>query len=58
MRTLDPRLGQWLDTKVRSQLLGLALCRCVFELPPAAAMPVERIVREIGATVERYLTGG
>ena len=43
---------------VSSQLLGLALCRYVFELPPVVAMPVERIVREVGATVQRYLDGG
>ena len=43
---------------VSSQLLGLALCRYVFELPPVVAMPVERIVREVGETVQRYLDGG
>ena len=43
---------------VSSQLLGLALCRYVFELPPVVAMPVERIVREVGETVQRYLEGG
>jgi AcrR family transcriptional regulator len=43
---------------VSSQLLGLALCRYVFELPPVVALPVERIVRDVGATVERYLGDG
>jgi AcrR family transcriptional regulator len=43
---------------VSSQLLGLAFCRYVFELPPVVAMPVERVVREVGATVQRYLDGG
>ncbi len=43
---------------VSSQLLGLALCRYVLELPPVVAMPPERIVRELGLTVERYLGGG
>jgi AcrR family transcriptional regulator len=42
---------------VSSQLLGLALCRYVFELPPLVAMPRERIVRDVGATVQRYLEG-
>jgi hypothetical protein len=42
---------------VSSQLLELAFCRYVFELPPVAAMPVERIVREVGAMVQRYLDG-
>jgi AcrR family transcriptional regulator len=42
---------------VSSQLLGLAFCRYVFDLPPVVAMPIERIVREVGATVQRYLDG-
>jgi AcrR family transcriptional regulator len=43
---------------VSSQLLGLALCRYVLELPPVVALPVEHIVREVGATLERYLGDG
>ena len=42
---------------VSSQLLGLAFCRYVFALPPVVAMPAERIVREVGATIQRYLDG-
>lgn len=43
---------------VASQLLGLALTRYVLKLPPLVEMPREVIVREIGATVQRYATGG
>ncbi len=42
---------------VSSQLLGLAFCRYVFALPPVVAMPAERIVREVGATIQSYLGG-
>lgn len=42
---------------VASQLLGLAFCRYVLELPPVAALPRERIVRDVGATIQRYLAG-
>ena len=42
---------------VSSQLLGLALCRYVLKLPPLVAMPRERVVRDVGATVQRYLGG-
>ncbi len=58
-----PALGRgggdpWRAGLISSQLLGLAFCRYVFELPPVVAMPVERLVREVGATVQRYLDGG
>lgn len=43
---------------VASQLLGLALTRYVLKLPPVVALPREKIVREVGATIQRYLTGG
>jgi AcrR family transcriptional regulator len=42
---------------VVSQLLGLALCRYVFILPPVVAMPTDRIVETVGATLQRYLEG-
>ncbi|HTU12943.1 MAG TPA: TetR family transcriptional regulator [Allosphingosinicella sp.] len=42
---------------VASQLLGLALTRYVLKLPPVAALDAETIVREVGATVQRYATG-
>jgi AcrR family transcriptional regulator len=42
---------------VSTQLLGLALCRYVLKLPPVVALPRERIVRDLGATIQRYLDG-
>jgi AcrR family transcriptional regulator len=40
---------------VATQLLGLALCRYVLKLPPVVALPRDRIVRDLGATIQRYL---
>jgi AcrR family transcriptional regulator len=40
---------------VASQLLGLALGRYVLKLPPLVALSPERIVEDVGATVQRYL---
>lgn len=42
---------------VSSQLLGLALCRYVLRLPPVVGLSQERIVREVGRTIQRYVTG-
>jgi len=42
---------------VASQLLGLALTRYVVKVPPVVALPMEVIVREVGATIQRYATG-
>jgi AcrR family transcriptional regulator len=42
---------------VATQLLGLALCRYVLCLPPVVAMTGDQLVTDIGATVQRYLTG-
>lgn len=42
---------------VSSQLLGLALCRYILKIPPLVEMPPETIVREVGATVQRYVVG-
>ena len=40
-----------------SQMLGLALTRYVLVFPPVVALDHATIVREIGATVQRYATG-
>ncbi len=40
---------------VASQLLGLALCRYILKLPPVAALTRDEIVRDIGATLQRYI---
>lgn len=42
---------------VSSQLLGLALCRYVLKLPPLVGMPADRLVAELGPTLQRYLVG-
>ncbi len=42
---------------VASQLLGMALCRYILKLPPVVAMPRRKLVEEIGATLQRYITG-
>ena len=42
---------------VSSQMLGLALTRYVLRLPPVATMTREELVRWVGPTLQRYLTG-
>ncbi|MFC4337423.1 TetR/AcrR family transcriptional regulator [Salininema proteolyticum] len=39
-----------------SQVLGIALCRFILEIPPVVAMGVEEAVRWYGPTLQRYLT--
>jgi AcrR family transcriptional regulator len=39
---------------VASQLLGLALCRYILEIPPVVAMSREDIIAQVGATLQRY----
>jgi Tetracyclin repressor-like, C-terminal domain len=41
---------------VASQILGLALCRCVLSLPPVAALSPDEVVGWLAPTVQRYLT--
>lgn len=41
---------------VASQLLGLALCRYILKIPPLVEMSRATIVREVGATVQRYVS--
>ena len=43
---------------VASQILGLALTRYVLALPPVVALDRETMLAEVGATVQRYATGG
>lgn len=50
--TLPTRAGL-----ISSQLLGLALCRYLLRLPPVRALDRKQIVRNIGPTLQRYLTG-
>ncbi len=40
-----------------SQMAGLAFARYVIRLEPLASTPADRLAREIGPTMDRYLTG-
>ena len=42
---------------VASHLLGLAMCRYVLKVPPVVAMKPDEIIRSVGPTLQRYLTG-
>ena len=42
---------------IASHVLGVALTRYVLRLPPVADMPADQLVRWIGPTLQRYLTG-
>jgi AcrR family transcriptional regulator len=42
---------------VASQLLGLAVTRYVLRLEPLASAPPERVISQIGQTLQRYLEG-
>ena len=43
---------------VASQLLGMALTRYVLKLPPVVAMDRNDIIRDVGATIQRYVGVG
>ena len=43
---------------IASQLLGLAMARYILRLPPVVAMDREFVVREVGATIQRYIALG
>lgn len=43
---------------IATQLLGLAMTRYILRLPPVVAMEREFVVREVGATIQRYITLG
>lgn len=40
-----------------TQLLGLALCRYILELPPVTALTPAQIITDLAPTLQRYLTG-
>jgi AcrR family transcriptional regulator len=42
---------------IASQILGVALTRYVLRLPPVVGMSRDELIRWIGPTVQRYLTG-
>ncbi len=41
---------------VGTQLLGLALCRYIFQLEPVASLTTETLIADLAPTVQRYLT--
>lgn len=41
---------------VATQVLGVALCRYVLELPPVVTLTREQLIAWIGPTIQRYLT--
>jgi len=42
---------------VSSQLLGLAMCRYVLELPPVVALSPEELIAFVGPTLQAHATG-
>lgn len=42
---------------VASQFIGLMVARYLLRLEPLASMPADQVVRLVGPTVQRYLTG-
>ncbi|MFQ6398888.1 TetR/AcrR family transcriptional regulator [Nocardia sp. KC 131] len=56
LRVGDPADAQRRGGLVVTQLLGLALCRYVLELPPVVALTRAEIIADIGPTLQRYLT--
>jgi hypothetical protein len=44
-------------TLAASHMVGVALVRYVIGVDPLASLPPEELVRILGATLQRYLTG-
>jgi tetracycline repressor-like protein len=53
----DPEEARTRAGLVASQVLGMALCRYVLELPPVVALTPEEVVRWLAPTVQGYLAG-
>lgn len=56
-RALDDDERQLRAGLVASQLVGLALTRYVWRLPPIADLPDDAVVALIGPSIQNYLTG-
>ncbi len=54
--TINPDAPERRAGLVATQMLGLALCRYVLQLPPVVAMSHDETVAWLGPTVQRYLT--
>lgn len=57
VRAIDRPDAPLRATLVGSQLVGLMMARYVIGVEPVASAPREAIVRAIGPTIQRYLTG-
>ncbi|HUD78914.1 MAG TPA: hypothetical protein VMR00_13775 [Streptosporangiaceae bacterium] len=53
----DPGGVQFRASLVVTQMLGLAMSRCVLKIGPVAAARPEQLAAAIGPTIDRYLTG-
>jgi AcrR family transcriptional regulator len=56
-RTAKPEDAELRSALVASQVLGLLLARFVLELEPLASASTDELVRSVGPTFQRYLTG-
>jgi hypothetical protein len=52
---VNPKAPQRRAGLIATQVLGLALCRYVLQLPPIVAMSRAEMVGWLGPTVQRYL---
>jgi AcrR family transcriptional regulator len=56
LRFGDPADAQRRGGLIVTQLLGLALCRYVLELPPVVGLTRDQIIADVAPTLQRYLT--
>ncbi|WP_194817099.1 TetR family transcriptional regulator [Nocardia sp. XZ_19_385] len=56
LRYGDPADAPRRSGLIASQLLGLALCRYVLQLPPVVAMTPDQLIADIAPTLQGYLT--
>ena len=54
---VDPAEAPLRGTLVASQIAGLIMIRYLIKVEPLASAPAETIVRAVGPTIQRYLTG-
>jgi AcrR family transcriptional regulator len=54
---VDPAEVTLRGTLVASQIAGLIMVRYLIKVEPLASAPAETIVRAVGPTIQRYLTG-
>lgn len=54
---LDDRQRLLRANLAASAIIGLCMTRYVYELEPLATMDIDSVVRQVGPTVQRYLSG-